>query len=115
MPRPAADTQVATVIWQPASARCMSELFEAAVGVVAIIVIILVSYMAVASVHGTYNCEDLEGYNPHGATNDDKYPPGTWAGTCKDARDREMIVPSLILLVAPAGVVMAFACRLARL
>ena len=41
-------------------------------------------------------CDTYGGYNPHGTTVTDMYPPGTWAGTCKVVKDVVMVVPQAL-------------------
>lgn len=41
-------------------------------------------------------CHMSAGYNPHGTTDADMYPPDTWAGTCKSTKDAVLLVPRVL-------------------
>lgn len=74
-----------------------------AVGVIASAIVAVAALImggsAVAEVQGSYTCEELDGYDPHGMTTADKYPPGTWAGVCEKTKHN-----ATVLQVVLAGI-----------
>lgn len=56
----------------------------------------------VAEIQGSYTCEELTGYDPYGSTAADRYPPGTWAGICENAKYNATVLQVVLVGVFTA-------------
>ena len=65
---------------------------------VAVIAIVLwIGNVVIGEVHDNYACEEVDGYNPSGATTAERYPPGTWAGLCEKTESSAVTLYGVLL------------------
>lgn len=77
---------------------------HAALGAFAVSIVIFLAGVAnVGAVQDAYVCERVDGYNPAGATQNEKYQPGTWAALCMKNESATMAGYSIFMVGGLAG------------
>ena len=80
---------------------------------VVVAVVLFVGVTILGSVSTGFDCKTMQGYDPDGSTNADKYPSGTWSGQCFQISQSAQSSYSLliVILVIVAAVAILYVVR----
>ena len=80
---------------------------------IVVAIILFIGVTILGNVNSGFDCKQLEGYDKDGTTDADKYPSGTWSGTCNQIGEQAQTSYSLLVvsLVIIAAVIILYVVR----
>ena len=77
-------------------------------------IVLFVGITIIGGVSTGFDCKNLQGYDSTGATDAEKYPSDTWAGSCKSLQTQSQSSYQLlviVLIVIAAGAILTVVVR----